>query len=216
MLSQSQIKAHYDRLGAGQDREARYEDAAFLELIPHLNIGRAQSVGEIGCGTGRLAERLLRNELPENALYWGVDISDTMVTLTTDRLRAFDGRVTVVLGDGLEQLRGLPTGFDTFLATYVLDLMPNDMIAQIVSEVSRVLKPGGVYGAVSLARGQGAAQRFMSGVWSIAYRLSPRRVGGCRPLNLSSHFDRSDWLLRHRQTVLAAGVASEVVVAQKK
>ncbi len=216
MLSQSQIKSLYDRLGAGQDREARYEDAAFAELIGHMKLGQALSVGEIGCGTGRLAERLLLKDLPDDARYWGVDISDTMVALTKERLRAFEDRVTVELGDGSAQLKNLVPGFDAFLGTYVLDLMPNDDITRTVSEVLRVLKPGGMFGAVSLARGQSAKQKVMSSIWSMAYRLSPGRVGGCRPLKLNSYFDRTDWLLRHNQTVSAAGVASEIVVAQKK
>ena len=36
---------------------------------------------EFGCGTGRLAERLLRDHLPDAATYVAVDSSSTMVSL---------------------------------------------------------------------------------------------------------------------------------------
>ena len=41
---------------------------------------------EFGCGTGRLAERLLHDHLPEQAIYTAVDISNTMFRLTRERL----------------------------------------------------------------------------------------------------------------------------------
>lgn len=63
-LSHGKAKAFYDRLGRRQDWQAFFEDRAVEDMIEHGCFGRARAVCEFGCGTGRLAQRLLREFLP--------------------------------------------------------------------------------------------------------------------------------------------------------
>ena len=86
-LTTSEARAFYDRFGAKQDKQAFYEDRAIAALIAHADFEHAQSIFEFGCGTGRLAARLLPTPLPDNCHYLGVDISTTMVALARERLR---------------------------------------------------------------------------------------------------------------------------------
>src|SRR5262245_2988807 len=89
----------YDRFGANQDLQF-YENGALARIVASADFDHASAVFELGCGTGRLAERLLRERLPKEAHYVGVDISTTMVGLARERLSPWRGRVDVRHGDG--------------------------------------------------------------------------------------------------------------------
>ena len=65
VLTHDEARRVYDRIGAGQDSQAFYEDRATRLLIRHGAFERARSVLEFGCGTGRFAARLLARHLPE-------------------------------------------------------------------------------------------------------------------------------------------------------
>ena len=81
MLTHQQAKAFYDHLGARQDLQAFYEAPATGDLIANAAFETAQSVFELGCGTGAFAERVLSHHLPQHATYLAVDSSSTMVGL---------------------------------------------------------------------------------------------------------------------------------------
>jgi SAM-dependent methyltransferase len=80
-------------------------------------------VFELGCGTGRLAARLLGRQLPAHARYLGADISGTMTTLSMAPLRRFGRRARIIQADGTRPLPLAAGAFDRFLAIYVLDLL---------------------------------------------------------------------------------------------
>jgi ubiquinone/menaquinone biosynthesis C-methylase UbiE len=103
----------------------------------------AQTVFELGCGTGRLAENLLAHHLPADARYLGADISDTMAALSRVRLRRFGARAQVVRADGTVPLPAASGEFDRFVSVYVFDLLsPHDASAAL-AEACRPLRPGG-------------------------------------------------------------------------
>ena len=58
-LTPAQAMQFYDRMGARQDWSRFYEAAAIDRMIEQGDFGNAQRVVEFGCGTGRIAERLL-------------------------------------------------------------------------------------------------------------------------------------------------------------
>jgi len=108
-LSHAEARAVYDRLGVVLDSQAFYEDRALAEMIAHGDFAHARSVFEFGCGTGRLAARLLADHLPPDASYAAVDISPRMVALASARLAPWRDRVTITAGDGTPRLP-LPDG----------------------------------------------------------------------------------------------------------
>ena len=79
VLRPSAAQAYYDRFGRKQDSQGFYEDPALDDLIAHASLRDAQSVFEFGCGTGKLAARLLAQRLSSAASYRGCDISPVMV-----------------------------------------------------------------------------------------------------------------------------------------
>ena len=210
-LAPHQARRFYDRLGRGQDLQAFYEDQPAAELIAAASFPAARSVFELGCGTGRLAENLLARHLPAGARYLGADISDTMVTLSQARLRRFGGRAHVLRADATVPLPAADGGFDRFLAVYVLDLLaPGDATA-VIAQARRLLRPGGLLCAVSLAPGQAPAARLVSQAWTGIWSRAPGLVGGCRPIRLEPLLD--GWHITHRALVTAWALASEVIIA---
>ena len=187
ILSHEESRTFYDAFGSKQDLQRFYEDKAIDALLDHSFFERANAVVEFGCGTGRLAERLLREKLSARATYDGFDVSPTMV--------------------------GLAAG-DRFLLTYVLDLLGEDEIRAAVMEAERVLAPEGLLCLASLTFGRSLPSRIVSRLWTAVHSRSPRLVGGCRPLRLEQ-FIPPGWLVAHREVVCSFGICTEVLTGSR-
>lgn len=210
-LTRAEARAFYDRFGARQDSQGFYEDSALDILVQRGDFENAAAVFELGCGTGRLAARLLVAYLPPTARYRGIDVSPTMVALARERLRPWAGRAEVELSDG-----SLPPGdglCDRFVSTYVLDLMSRQDIVDTLGGAYRLLGPRGLLCVVSLTHGRGPVGKLVSSGWSAVHRLRPKLVGGCRPIELLDFLPRDRWNVRHREIVCRWGITSEVMVA---
>lgn len=205
----------YDRFAEHQDSQSWYEDAAFERLIAWGAFDAARHVVEIGPGTGRFAARLFMDILPEDARYTAVEVSPRMAALTRERLARWSGRVRVDVD--IEGRVRLPVGdgtADRVVATYVLDLLDRDDQARFFREAARVLRPGGLLCIANLARGHGVLSRAVSGLWSAIYRIDPRLVGGCRPIEAVAMLG-SAFTVEHHNVVRAWGLSSEVLVARR-
>jgi SAM-dependent methyltransferase len=214
MLSHEKARAFYDWLGRKQDWQRFYEDPAVDSLLKHLSLASAKSVIEFGCGTGRLAGRLLASHLSADAEYLGLDVSPVMVGLTAGRLAGFGDRARVVVTSGETLLPVASESFDRFISTYVLDLLTEEDVGSVVAEAHRVLVPGGLLGLVSLTHGFTPLSRAVEKVWVAIHRAKPALVGGCRPISLQG-FVRGPWAIRHARKTARFGVPSEVLVAER-
>jgi len=207
------VKRFYDHFGAGQDRQAFYEDPALDDLVAHAALAEARVITEFGCGTGRLARRILTG-LPD-AAYIGFDVSTTMLTLARRSLASCGSRAAVLqLEPGTVQLPIADRSSDRLISAYVLDLLPVADIGAFFEEARRVLKPGGRLCLVSLTTGTTLVPRLVAGVWSLLYRLRPQLVGGCRPIRLGAYCAPAHWDLLHLRTVVTWAISSEVLVAR--
>jgi SAM-dependent methyltransferase len=212
-LTRDQTRRFYDRLGRWQDWQ-RYEDRALDALVLAGEFDAARAVFELGCGTGRLAERLLRHHLPADARYVGVDLSRTMAGLAAARLRAWPDRAVVRQADAIaDPADGVGT-VDRFVATYVLDLLSEADIHAVLEKAHTMLRPGGLACLLSLTFGVTRASRAMVAVWRGAYAICPGLLGGCRPVRIPGYLPPQRWRVVHDQIVVAATVPSEVVVAR--
>lgn len=105
-ITREQARSFYDRFGRAQDLQW-YEDRALDRLAQLGRFQDARAVFELGCGTGRLAVRLLEL-LPEDATWVGQDVSSTMVQLSRERLA--EGDIDAVLAEAARRaaVRGSP------------------------------------------------------------------------------------------------------------
>jgi len=215
-LTAKQAREFYNRMGRRQDWQRFYEGRAIDELLQHGAFDQATAVFELGCGTGALAEELLSHYLPPQASYVGVDISPVMVELSRRRLLPFGERARVFETDGAFEFSRYATRCDRFVAVYVLDLLPPEAIHQLLDQAHTLLDRQGKLCLITLTEGCTPLSRAIIRLWQGGRRISPSLVGGCRPLQILPYLSREHWQIEFDQTVSAAGVPSEIVVACKK
>jgi len=216
VLTPSEARAFYDRFGKRQDAQGFYEDPALDDLIAHAPFAKAAKVFEFGCGTGRFAARLLADVLPGSAIYIGCDLSPTMVNLARERLAPYGERARVFQSDGTTDLPLPDNSVDAVISTYVLDLLSEADIGEVLREAHRVLIAGGKLCLVSLTTGTTLPSQIVSFIWTSIFRLRASLVGGCRPICLELALNPSCWEPEHRRVVSVFGVASEVSVSRVK
>lgn len=214
-LTSEQTRRVYDRIGRAQDWQRFYEDAATGDLVARAGFDAARSVVELGCGTGRFAAGLLARHLPEDARYIGIDLSPRMVELASERLRPWRDRARVSLVDADAPVAAEDGAADRFVANYVFDLLGPGQTRAALAEARRVLAPGGLLCTAGLTFGEGGIARFVSRAWTGVWARRPELVGGCHPVRIAGGLDPAAWDVRHRGTVVAWGIASEVVVARR-
>jgi SAM-dependent methyltransferase len=212
VLSRRKVRDVYGRTGAWQDTQAFYEAPALDELVAHGAFDEAETLFEVGCGTGRLAERLLRGRCPSEARYEGVDLSATMVEIARERLAAFRERATVWQTDGTLTVDRAAGSQDRVVATYLLDLLSREEARTLLDESHRLLAPDGRLCLAGLTWGRGPASRAVSALWDALHALRPEWVGGCRPLCMRSLANDARWREWHHAVVTGWGVPSEVLI----
>ncbi len=215
-ISHEQARRFYDRIGRGQDARPLSERRALDALAAKGDFGRAAAVVEFGCGTGRFAARLLRDELPQGATYLGLDVSPRMAGLARAAVAPWAGRARVELTDGGILLPVPDASADRVVSTYVLDLLSPADAAAFAAEARRALRPGGLLALASLAPGQTAPARVVTRLWLALWRLNPALLGGCRPLRLSSLLEPEEWTILADFPVTDWFLSSEVLVAARR
>lgn len=213
VFTHRQAKWFYDRFGSKQDSQSFYEDKALDELIAHADFAQAHYLFELGCGTGRFAQRLLTTLLSDDASYLGLDQSDTMVALARQRLAGFAIRAQIVQSEGDMHFPLADQSVDRVIACYVLDLLSDSDVRQAILEARRVLLPGGKLCLVSLSHGVSLVSRLVCRLWSGLFRLHAPLVGGCRPIHLQPFFDTAQWTIEYQQILTQFGVPSEILIA---
>ena len=214
-LSHAEARRFYDRFGAWQDSQEFYERRALDRLLLQLRLGDARALVEFGCGTGRLAARLLSEHLPPECRYLGLDLSHTMVALARTRVATFGQRAEIRQTDGSPRIVCTSQAFDRFVSAYVLDLLPEDEIQALLAEARRILVPDGLVGIVSLTHGEQTAERAVSWIWKRVHVLRPALLGGCRPIDVAFALREGGFKILHRCVVSRFAIPSEVVIAEK-
>jgi len=214
-LTHDEAKTFYDRFGVKQDAQGFYENPALDDLVKHSKFNKAHSVLEFGCGTGCFAEGLFKNHLSEKCKYLGLDVSSTMVDLARHKLMLWGQRAQIQLTDGSPHLEGFNFQFDRFVSTYVLDLLSPGDIEELLRSAHGILCPQGLVCLVNLTCGKSGIGKLVSGLWGWVFQLSPKRVGGCRPIRISEYLSPHQWMVQHHGIVSSFGISSEIVVARR-
>lgn len=100
----------------------------------------------------------------------------------------------------------MPSGdgsFDRFVATYVLDLLPDAAIANVLREAHRLLMGDGKLCVITSTEGTGPISRLVSAAWMRLYRIDPSLMGGCRSLQRRSWLDERGWSVEHAEVVVS-------------
>lgn len=216
MLSRDELRRVYDRVGTWQDSQSFYERPAVDALIRHSAFEEASSVLEIGCGTGAFARRLLDDLGAPDLRYEAIELSPVMSNLAREAVAPFARRATIRQTGGAPPIDVPDRSVDRVVAAYVLDVMTEAEVQHLVAEAHDVLTPGGRLCVCGLAPGSTVPSRVVSALWSSVHAVAPSLVGGCRPLAVRPFLSDSDWRILFHETVTPWGIASEVLVAQKR
>lgn len=215
-LSPAEARAHYDRNAHKQDAQGWYEDDALDRLIALGDFGNASDVLEVGCGTGKLAVKLLREHLPSHATYIGVDIAPAMLARAGTKMSKYAPRAKLRPGDVSLGLTSPDESADRIIATYLFDLLSPRDSKNLLNEMHRVLRPNGLIclAGLTVARDNGD-MTIISQLWALIQRSWPWIVGGCRPVQLKPMLDEKQWKIVTHETVEPRGLLSEVLIARK-
>ena len=215
-LTPEQAQRHYEANAARQDAQGWYEDEAFRVLIACSDFHKANEVLELGCGTGRLAEMILHDQLPIDARYTGIDIAPAMLARAAKRLSPFALRVTLKPGDVTLGLTAGTASVDRVIATYLFDLLSPAHSRNLIAEFQRILRPGGLVCMAGLTpETSDGDTTILTQLWRLVQKRWPWLVGGCRPVHLRPLLDPKHWKVVTHETVSPRGLTSEVLVARK-
>ncbi len=214
MLTYYEAKQFYDSFGRKQDKQF-YEESAINDLIENSKFYKAKNIVEFGCGTGKLASRLLKSTLPDSCHYTGVDISQTMIALCQKNIEQYSERAKCYRNNGEPKIDVPNQSADRFVSTYVLDLLTEKDSLTLLNEAYRILLPGGYLCLASLTHGISPISRIVEILWNGLYKLKPSIVGGCRPIHLKGYLQTDKWHIIHDSFIVSCGIPSEVLIAKK-
>lgn len=109
----------------------------FLRELPPKR--HATRLLDIGCGTGRTLHQIVRTH-PSLRL-WGVDLSPAYVSVARRRLESPEVTIAV---ENAEQLPFADGAFDIATSVYLFHELPRNARRNVVREMHRVLRPGGL------------------------------------------------------------------------
>ncbi len=148
----------YDAVGwlmsFGQLPAIRRHSLAVAELQP------GERVLDVGCGPGSLTIPAAR-KVGKEGKTTGIDASPEMIEVA----RRKAGKQNLDIDFQVAPIEALPFGdgeFDVVLSSLMLHHLPDDVKAQGLAEIIRVLKPGGRLIAIDLAGSHSPASLLMS------------------------------------------------------
>lgn len=134
--------------------------SASRRLIDSLKIDHGQQILELGCGTGNTMRRLMHHSKVHVV---GIDLLDEMLLGSRSRLQKISGKYSLIRAC----TTALPFRdeiFDRVYAESVLGIQTVSDIRRILSEVMRVLRPGGLFVANEAIWRPGVTQSEVSAI----------------------------------------------------
>ncbi len=202
----------YDRLSRWYDLFAGSEDWFTFHGLQMASVQPGEKVLEIGPGTGKALLKLARNAA-EMGRVVGLDLSWGMVQVARKKVihAGLDDRVSFSLGDGAA-LPFAAGSFDVIFMGFTLELFETPEIPSVLNECTRVLRPAGRLGVVSLARSERFAPMVDAYEW--AHRHFPD-VADCRPIQAAEYLQEAGFVLQDCQRKPMWGMPVEMVVGCK-
>jgi ubiquinone/menaquinone biosynthesis C-methylase UbiE len=122
-------------MSAGQSRALRTLPLELAAIRP------GEDVLDVGCGTGDLTLRAARQAAPTGKVY-GIDAAPEMIAEANRKAKRAKANVQFMV-EPVEALSFPDGSFDVALSSLVMHHLPGDLKRSALTEVRRVLRPGG-------------------------------------------------------------------------
>jgi demethylmenaquinone methyltransferase/2-methoxy-6-polyprenyl-1,4-benzoquinol methylase len=215
-MSQAESARHfYDRISGVYDAladrdEHKAREAGLRLLAPSGD----EQVLEIGFGTGHglveIAERL-----SDDGRVFGLDVSQGMLNVAEKRVQGsgLEKRVAELrLGDAKEM--PYPSeSFDAAFASFTIELFEESEIPVVLGEITRVLRPGGRLGIVSMH--DDGRKTMMLDLYQFLHRHFPHIVD-CRPIDAPSYLGKCGFEVVAQESLSIWGLPVLALACRKK
>jgi ubiquinone/menaquinone biosynthesis C-methylase UbiE len=203
-------RLNYDRLSRWYDSFSASERRISKTGLRLLKVQPGEKVLEIGFGTGHAIIDLART-VGEKGSVCGIDISPGMLCVARQHVRNsnLDGRIFLQIGDATH----LPYPNDHFqsvLMSFTLELFETNEIPITLSEIQRVLIPGGRLEVISLAKKDSRIVRIYE--WFHAHYP---HVVDCQPILVAQALDFAGYRVEQTLESSLWGIPVDAIVARK-
>jgi len=161
-------------LAGHYDRQAWLERSAVRAALNMADPRPLDRLLDLGTGTGMVLRELAKRPGRPDVVV-GIDASTAMLA----RVPALPSGWTVHHGDALD-LPFPASDFDIVVASYVLHVLPDAVLAAALSQLTRVLRPSGRLVTVTPIVPPRGLMRPVATACNAAARSAPSRLGGLR------------------------------------
>ena len=212
--STEEVKRAYNRRSWLYSKTvAEMERGYHQEAIQQARIQPGEKVLEAAVGPGLTLLELAKLVGPTTPIS-GVDLSSSMLALTRKRLEASEFQQATLKQADCRALPFEDASFDVLYNAYMLDLIPEADMPDILAEFKRVLRPGGRLILLNMSKPDEKPvprERL--------YRRLPSKVvlyllGGCRPVLMEKPAQAAGFE-NVRRIYLAGKAPSEIILANK-
>jgi demethylmenaquinone methyltransferase/2-methoxy-6-polyprenyl-1,4-benzoquinol methylase len=201
----AQVKRNYDRLSVFYDLlSGRAESSIFQRALDLLRSRKTKSVLDVGCGTGKGLIELRDNDLGGTLLV-GVDLSFYMCQKTAQL------NLKVINSNALN-LPFRSSIFDALIFSFSIEIIPDELIKEVIEESFRVIEPGGIVCFIFMA--DKPCKNLVSALYAWAHKCCPRVVD-CRPISIVNYLNEKRFMIIHREILAIYGLPVEIVLAEK-
>jgi ubiquinone/menaquinone biosynthesis C-methylase UbiE len=198
----------YSRLASVYELWARLtESRARARVLELARVRDGEATLEIAVGTGvQLAALARRNPSGRTV---GVELSDGMLAKARREIAGLEN-AELHKADALS-LPFEDASFDLVVNSYMLDLLPLDQIPVALSEMKRVLRPGGRLVLSNMTKGERRSHR----IWDALYARGVVLTANCRGVLALPVLERLRFEDVHREYLAQMSFPTEVVTARK-
>lgn len=165
---------------------------------------------EPGCGTGQALVALAELVGPSGRAY-GLDVSDGMISVASDRLRRAGLASQSVTTRGSALQMPYPNGtFDAVFMSFTLELFNDRDLPIVLANCARVLKPDGRLCIASMSSTGG--QPLMERLYCWSHRHFPTFVD-CRPIEAGRLLPEAGFHVTEQRSLSMWGLAVDLVLA---